>query len=315
MNTLPKSMVLSPEVARALQSGQPVLALESAVITHGLPQPHNLELALALEDVSQKEGAVPATIALLDGTVRVGLNRDDLNRLAQEAGRADSKARKISRRDFGLALAQKIPGGTTVAGTLIAARAAGIRVFATGGIGGVHRDAPMDVSADLPELGRSPLVVVCAGAKAILDLPGTLEYLETAGVPVIGYQTNEFPAFYSRESGFGVDATVQTPEEVVEIARNQWRMGLEGAILVVVAPPEEAALSAGQVEQEIQQALREAAAQNVRGAAVTPFLLARVGELSHGSSLAANLALLKNNARVGAQIARAFASGSGMPSI
>lgn len=308
-------MVLAPEVARALQSGQPVLALESAVITHGLPQPHNLELALALEHVSRQEGVVPATIALLDGKVRVGLSREELEHLAQEAGRISSQARKISRRDFGLALAQKVPGGTTVAGTLIAARAAGIRVFATGGIGGVHRDTPFDISADLPELGRSPLVVVCAGAKAILDLPATLEYLETSGVPVIGYQTSEFPAFYSRESGLRVDAMVQTPQEVVEIAWEQWRMGLEGAVLVVVPPPAEAALPAGQVDQEIRQALLEAAQQNVRGAAVTPFLLARVGELSHGSSLQANLALLKNNARIGAQIAKAFSSGKGMPSV
>jgi pseudouridylate synthase len=315
MNIFPKSMSFAPEVAAALQSGQPVLALESAVITHGLPRPHNLELALALEQVSRLEGVVPATIALLDGKVRVGLSRQELEHLAQSAGEISSPARKISRRDFGLALAQKVPGGTTVAGTLIAARAAGIRVFATGGIGGVHRDNPVDVSADLPELGRSPLVVVCAGAKAILDLPATLEYLETSGVPVIGYQTAEFPAFYSRESGLRVDATVQTPQDVVDIAQEQWRMGLEGAILVVVPPPMEAALPAGQVEQEIRQALLEAAQQNIRGTAVTPFLLARVGELSHGSSLQANLALLKNNARIGAQIAKAFASGKGMLSI
>ena len=314
MTILQKSIALSPAVAAAFRLGQPVLALESAVITHGLPQPHNLELALALEAVALSEGVTPATIALLNGKVRIGLEREELEHLARMAGSAESGIRKVSRRDFGLVLAQKTMGGTTVAGTLIAAREAGIQVFATGGIGGVHRDAPFDISADLPELGRSPLVVVCAGAKAILDLPATLEYLETCGVPVLGYQTGEFPAFYSRESGLPVDGVVQTPQEVVQIARAQWGMGLAGAVLVVVPPPSEAALPASQVEDEIRQALKDASTQNIRGSAVTPFLLARVNELSHGQSMQANLALLQNNARIGAQIARAFALERGLPS-
>jgi pseudouridine-5'-phosphate glycosidase len=218
------------------------------------------------------------------------------------------EARKISRRDFGLALARGESGGTTVAGTLIVVRAAGIRVFTTGGIGGVHRDAPTDVSADLPELGRTPLVVVCSGAKAILDLPATLEYLETTGVPVVGYRTSEFPAFYSRESGLPVDATADTPEEVARIARAQWDLGIESAVLVAVPPPIDDALPAGQVEGAIQKALEEARRDGIRGAKVTPYLLARVKELSAGASLKANLALLRNNARVGAQIAVALSS-------
>ena len=306
METLPKAVVLSRPVADALRIGAPVLALESAVITHGLPRPNNLELARSLEDLASSEGVVPATIAILDRHVHVGLTAQELERLAEDP----SSARKISRRDFGIALASGNSGGTTVAGTLIAARSAGIRVFATGGIGGVHRDAPFDISADLPELGRSPLVVVCAGAKAILDLPATLEYLETSGVPVIGFGTQEFPAFYSRESGLPVDVMVQTAEEVAEIARAQWDMGITSAILVVVPPPAETALPADEVEKSIQSALEEARNQNIRGAAVTPFLLARVNALSHGSSMVANLAFLENNARIGARIAKALA-GSG----
>ena len=286
-----------------MQLGLPVLALESAVITHGLPRPDNLQLAQSLEEEARACGATPATIAILDGKIHVGLEPAELERLATIAS-----ARKISRRDFGLALARRESGGTTVAGTLIAARAAGIRVFATGGIGGVHRDAPTDVSADLPELGRTPLVVVCSGAKAILDLPATLEYLETAGVPVLGYGTSEFPAFYSRESGLPVDVRVDTPQEVARIARAQWELGIESAVLVGVPPPVEDAIPAGQIEGAIQKALEEARKEGIRGAKVTPFLLSRVKELSAGTSLKANLALLRNNARVGAQIAVALSS-------
>ena len=198
-NKLPPHTVFHPDVARAIQNNLPVVAFESAVITHGLPRPENLQLALNLEEEIRSQGVVPATIAVLDGKIHIGLTATQLERLASESG-----ARKISRRDFGIAIAHKECGGTTVCGTLIAARSAGIQVFATGGIGGVHRESTFDISADLLELGRSPLVVVCAGAKAILDLPNTLEYLETCGVPVIGYQTEEFPAFYSRESGLPV---------------------------------------------------------------------------------------------------------------
>lgn len=300
-NRLPSFFVVHPEVARALRDRLPVVALESAVITHGLPRPKNLDLARRVESVVREEMAVPATIALLDGRVHLGLSGAEVERLANADG-----ARKISRRDFGIALARAEAGGTTVAGTLIAARQAGIRVFATGGIGGVHRNAPFDVSADLPELGRSPLVVVCAGAKAILDLPATLEVLETMGVAVIGYQTDELPAFYSRSSGLPVPVRVETPQEVAEIARAHWSLGIESALLVVQPPPEEVALPAVEIECSINDALEEARENKISGAAVTPFLLSRVSGLSGGASLRANLALLENNARLAARIAAAL---------
>jgi pseudouridine-5'-phosphate glycosidase len=298
---LPSSLVLGYEVARAVRAGLPLVALESAVITHGLPRPENLQLAQALEQAVRDQRVTPATVGLLDGKVHVGLTTQQLDRLANQDG-----ARKISRRDFGIALSRKENGGTTVASTLFAARAAGIRVFATGGIGGVHRNAPFDVSADLPELGRSPLVVVCAGAKAILDLPATMEVLETLGVAILGYGTDEFPAFYSRESGLPVNVRVDSPEEVARIARAQWELGLESALLVVQPPPEEVALPAEQVEGLIQRALEEADQHKISGAAVTPFLLDRVNQLSGGASLQANLALLRNNARLAAEIATAI---------
>ena len=296
--SLPPHFVLKKEITQAIIDGRPVVALESAVVTHGLPRPQNLELARHMEQEIRSLGAIPATIALLDGRVHIGLESDELDRLAYE-----EHTRKISRRDFGIAIARRECGGTTVCGTLIAARAAGIRVFATGGIGGVHRDAPFDISADLPELGRSPLVVVCAGAKAILDLPNTLEYLETAGVPVIGYRTERFPAFYSLDSGLPVNLNAATPAEIAQVARAHWDTGLESAVLVGNPPPAESAIPAEEVEAVIQQALSEAKSQGIRGAATTPFLLARVSQLSHGASLQANLALLRNNARLAAQIA------------
>jgi pseudouridine-5'-phosphate glycosidase len=291
--------VIHPEVARAINAGYPVVALESAVITHGLPRPENLELAISLEEEIRAQGVAPATIAILDGKIHIGLTPSQLERLAAEPG-----ARKISRRDFGIAISREECGGTTVCGTLIAASSVGIQVFATGGIGGVHRGSNFDISADLPELARSPLVVVCAGAKAILDLPNTLEYLETCGVPVIGYQTDEFPAFYSRESGLAVNFTAQTPADIAAVARAQWALGLRNAVLVGNPPPMENALPADQVEKVIDQALSAANEQGIRGAAVTPFLLERVNQLSHGASMKTNLALLRNNARLAAQIAR-----------
>jgi pseudouridine-5'-phosphate glycosidase len=299
MQPLPSSFVLGAEAAHALRASLPVVALESAVITHGLPRPDNLLLAQALEQEIREQGATPATIGLLDGKVHVGLSPQDMNRLANEDG-----ARKISRRDFGLALARAENGGTTVAGTLIAARAARIQVFATGGIGGVHRGSAFDVSADLPELGRSPLVVVCAGAKSILDLPATLEVLETMGVPVIGYGTDTFPAFYSASSGLPVTVRADNPQEIANMARAHWQMGLDSALLVVQPPPETAALPRETMDAVIAQALREAEEQGITGAGVTPFLLDRVSHLSGGASLQANLALLRANARLAAQIAR-----------
>lgn len=296
-----EKIVLSPAVQKALEAKTPLVALETAVVTHGLPYPVNVQLAHALEQEVQEQGATPATIGVLRGAVYVGVSAEALESLVQE-----SAVRKISARDFGIALARGESGGTTVAGTLVVARRVGIRVFATGGIGGVHRHAPFDVSADLIELGRSPLVVVCAGAKAILDLPATREVLETHGVPVVGYQTDEFPAFYSRESGLPVDVRADSPEEVAKIAQTHWQMGNSSAVLVVVPPPVEAALPREQVERWIEQAVQEANQRGIHGAGVTPFLLARMAELSGGTSLQANLALLRQNARVGAQIAGAL---------
>lgn len=302
---IPSSFLLSNEVTQAIKLNLPVVALESAVITHGLPYPENVNLATGMEDVVRSNGSIPATIALLEGKIHVGLSQADLEHLA-----AESRVRKISRRDIGIALARRESGGTTVAGTLIVAKSMGFKVFATGGIGGVHRNAPFDISADLPELGRSPLIVVCAGAKAILDLPNTLEYLETMGVPVIGYQTDEFPAFYSRKSGLKVNASVSSPEEVARIACSHWELGLESAILVCVPPPEGDALPKAEIDKVIDQAVQDADRQKIRGAALTPFLLNRVNQLTHGASLRANLSLLRNNAAVAAQIAYQLAAKS-----
>jgi pseudouridine-5'-phosphate glycosidase len=317
--SLPSFLSLSREVAQALSADVPVVALESTVITHGLPYPENLQLAQNMERTVREHGATPATIAILDGKVYIGLNTTQLERLAQ--GKA---TRKISVRDFAPAIVQKAIGGTTVAGTLAAAHAAGLRVFATGGIGGVHRQSvgtehpagtdhpaagknqPIDISTDLTQLARTPLVVVCAGAKAILDLPATLEMLETLGVPVLGYQTDEFPAFYSRLSGLPVSARAETPLEIAKIAQTHWQMGFNSAVLVANPPPVEHALSPDAVDGAIQQALDEAQARGLRGQGVTPFLLMRVSELTGGDSLRANLALLLNNARLAAQIACAL---------
>ncbi len=300
---LPDPFVLSSEVLRARALDLPIVALESTVITHGLPYPDNLELAQEMEEEVRGQGSVPATIAVLDGKICVGLNSTQINRLAVEKGML-----KISTRDYAAAIAQGRSGGTTVAGTMYAAQRAGIRVFATGGIGGVHRNAPFDVSADLALLSKIPMLVVCAGAKAILDLPATLERLETLGVPVLGFQTREFPAFYSRSSGLKVGARVDTPEAAAQVAHSHWDLGFESAVLLAVPPPQETALSREQVEGYIELALMEMGDQ-VSGQQVTPYLLKRVSELSHGASLRVNLALLKNNARVAAQAARYLVHG------
>jgi pseudouridine-5'-phosphate glycosidase len=295
---------LTPEVFDALQTRRPIVALESTVITHGLPWPQNLELARRMEATVRAGGACPATIAILKGEVKVGLSDAELEYLAQAKG-----VMKVSRRDYPVALAQKCDGATTVAGTMIAAHWAGIRIFATGGIGGVHRrlDAAaasdLDVSADLPELARTPVVVVCAGAKAILDLPATLEWLETHGVPVIGYGTDEFPAFYSRESGLKLEARADTPQQAAAIVQAMWEMDFTGGLLVCVPVPEQAARPRAYMERAIGQALNDAAAAGLRGKDLTPYLLGRVAELTQGESLAANLALLENNAQVAAKIA------------
>jgi pseudouridine-5'-phosphate glycosidase len=291
-------------VRQALGQGKPVVALESTVIAHGLPYPANVEVARAMEDAISAEGATPATIALLDGQIVIGLNAEEIERLASE-----DSVMKASRRDLGVALAAKKTAATTVAGTLACAALVSISVFATGGIGGVHRGAAQtfDISADLPELARSPLVTVCAGAKAILDLPLTLEYLETQGVLVIGYGTDELPAFYSRESGLRVPHSCDTPEEVARIAAAQWRSGLGGGLLVTCPIPKEHALPRESIDKQIAIALAEAEAQGVGGPATTPFLLARLAQLTGGESVVANRALLLNNANQAARFAKALA--------
>jgi pseudouridylate synthase len=295
-----------PEVADALNRAQAVVALESTLISHGFPQPENLDVARAIEDSVREAGAVPATIAILGGQIKVGLTSDELDFLAMATG-----VQKCSRRDLPLVTARGDNGGTTVAATMFIAHRAGIRVFATGGIGGVHRGHPFDVSADLIELGRTPIIVVCAGAKAILDLPLTLETLETQGVPVIGFKTSELPAFYSRQSGLLVDLRVDTPEDVVDIARSRDALALPAGILVTVPVPTEAEWSAQEAEQVISRALAEAKDEGITGKAVTPFLLAWVRDLSGEQSKRANIALLLNNASVAAQIAQAATKDQG----
>ncbi len=303
---LPKFFSFTPEVLRARTSGRALVALESTVITHGLPFPENLKLGQDMERQIVEGGAQPATVAVHDGRVCIGLQPEQMAWLAETQG-----LRKISVRDFGPAIAQAASGGTTVAGTIYAARMAGLRVMATGGIGGVHRFPANDISTDLGQLAQIPMVVVCAGAKAILDLPGTLEYLETQGVPVLGYQTDQFPAFYSRDSGLPVPVRVDSPAEVAACAQAHWEMGMTSALLVTVPPPEDVALPNEDVEGAIAQAVREAEESNVRGQAATPFLLERVSQLTGGRSLQANLGLLLNNARVASQIAAAMASPAG----
>lgn len=304
MKELTSSIKLNPAVRQALETNQPLVSLESTVITHGLPYPQNLALARDMEAEVTSNKAVPATIAVLKGVVHVGLTSDELDMLAMS-----EEMVKVSSRDFAPAILHKRSGGTTVAGTLLIARAVGLQVFATGGIGGVHRGSQIDVSTDLTMLGQTPLVVVCAGAKAILDLPATLEKLETLGVPVVGYQTDEFPAFYSRTSGLPVSTRADSPEEVAAIARLHWKIGMNSAVLVVQPPPEDAAMQGQDVEDAIREALEESERKNIRGQAVTPFLLKQVSELTHGSSLQANLALLLNNARLAAQVAK-FLTGA-----
>jgi pseudouridine-5'-phosphate glycosidase len=292
-------VVINPEVEQALNKSRPVVALESTVITHGLPYPENEKLARDLEAEIRQKGCIPATIAILDGVIHVGLTQTQLERLAQA-----EKMLKISARDISVAVAYKKSGGTTVAGSLAIAQRVGIKVFATGGIGGVHRNAPFDVSADLGELAKANLVVVCAGAKAILDIAATLEVLETNGVTVVGYQTNEFPAFYSISSGIRVSTRADSAKEVAVIARTQRDLGLAGSILVAVPPPSEVAVDPSLIEEAIPSALEEATKMDIHGQGVTPFLLRRVSELTGGISLKANLALLQNNARVAAEIAQ-----------
>jgi pseudouridine-5'-phosphate glycosidase len=289
------------EVQTNLAAGLPVVALESTLIAHGLPYPENLETAQALESTVRERGATPATIAILDGVLRVGLDAKELVYLARQPG-----VHKVSRRDIPIVVARREDGATTVAATMAIAAMAGIQVLATGGIGGVHRDHPFDVSADLPELAQTPLVVVCSGAKAILDLPLTLEWLETHGVPVLGYGTDTFPAFFVRSSGLPVDARIDTPREVATVYRAKRELGLAGGVLVGVPVPLSEAAPAIEMESAIQVALEDAASEGIVGREVTPYLLARIAELTAGRSMQANIALLRNNAAVAAEIAVAL---------
>jgi len=296
------AIILSEKVKSALAKNEPVVALESTLITHGLPQPTNFETAEAMEQEVINGGSIPATICMLSGKFHVGIDNSQLHALA------DSKNTvKISRKDISFALAKGIDGGTTVSGTMEVAYAAGIRVFATGGIGGVHRGNPADKSADLPTLAQIPMIVVCSGAKSILDIPATKENLETNGVPVLGYKTAELPAFYSVHSGIMADYKVDSEEEIIAIAKEQWKFGLHSAILVTVPLPESAEIPADEVNTAIEKALAEADHSGIHGPAITPFLLEKVSEITAGRSMAANLALLKNNAYVAGKIAKALA--------
>lgn len=300
---------IHPEVASALQQRRPVVALESTIISHGMPWPQNVETALRVEAAVREQGAVPATVAVLGGRLKAGLSRSEIEGL----GQAGTAAHKVSRRDLPFVIADGATGATTVAATMVVAALAGIRVFATGGIGGVHRGAEtsFDISADLQELARTPVAVVCAGAKAMLDLPLTLQYLETRGVPVVGYGTDELPAFYSRRSGLAVDRRLDTPEAIARVLQAQWQAGLRGGMVIAnpIAPEHEIARET--VDRWIAQALAEAQAQGVAGAGVTPFLLARVAELSGGASLVANIELVLSNARLAARVAAAWSALGG----
>jgi len=294
--------IASHEISRAIRSSFAIVALESTVITHGLPRPQNMELARDMENTVHDEGAVPATIGVLNGKIHVGMSDAELEELAH----ADQPL-KISTRDFASAVVKAGNGGTTVAGTMFAAQHVGIKVFATGGIGGVHRESRFDISTDLQALATIPMVVVCAGAKAILDLPATMEYLETMAVPVVGYLTEDLPAFYSRESGFKVSVKVETVDEIVKLAGAHWDMGMKSAILVTNPVPAGDEIPKPEMDKWIDQASQEAKKQEKRGQELTPFLLQRINELSGGRSLRANLSLLLNNARLAAQIAKSMA--------
>ena len=297
---------VNPEVAAALAEGKPVVALESTIISHGMPYPQNVETALNVEKIIRENGAVPATIAVIGGRLKAGLSAEEIEYFGKK-GKAIAKA---SRRDLAVLCARGEDGATTVTTTMIIAHMAGIKFFATGGIGGVHRGAEttMDISADLEELGQTPVMVVCAGAKSILDLGLTLEYLETKGVPVLGYGTDELPAFYTRKSGFGVDYRIDTPEELAAAFKAQNEMELGGGMLVTNPIPEEYAMPLETINAAIEQAVSECNAQGIHGKETTPFLLARVSELTGGDSLASNIRLVYNTAKVAAQTAVAYSN-------
>ena len=300
---LSKWMDISEEIQNSIKENGPVVALESTIISHGMPFPQNLETALEVESIIRKEGAIPATIAVVEGRIKIGLSNLELEQFAQ-----GTKTVKVSSRDLPLAISQKQDGGTTVAATMICARMAGISVFVTGGIGGVHRgsEKTMDISGDLMELARTNVAVVCAGIKSILDIPRTLEYLETQGVPVIGYRTDEFPAFYTTTSGYSVQSRINTAEEIARCMKVKWELGLEGGMVIANPVLREDAMDEEVIEEAITKSLKEASEKGIDGKAVTPFLLERISQLTDGESLKTNIALVCNNALVGAKIASAY---------
>ena len=299
-----KYLEISPEVKAALELGRPVVALESTIISHGMPYPQNVETALKVEEIIRSEGAIPATIAIIGGKLKAGLSKDEIEHL----GKKGLEVTKASRRDLPVLVARGEDGATTVTTTMIIAAMAGIKIFATGGIGGVHRGAEttMDISADLEELAQTGVLVVCAGAKSILDLGLTLEYLETKGVPVIGYGTEELPAFYTRQSGFKVDYRIDTPAELAKAFKAQNDLGFPGGMLVTNPIPEEYAMPLDTINAAIDQAIAECEAKGIHGKETTPFLLARVAELTGGNSLASNIQLVYNNAAVAAETAKEY---------
>ena len=301
--TADNRMDYSEEVRDAFTDGKPIVALESTIMTHGMPFPQNLETAFSVESIIREESVVPATIAILKGRIKIGLEHEELKELAE-----DSKAIKVSRRDLASALVRQQNGGTTVSGTMICAHKAGIRVFVTGGIGGVHRDfeQTLDVSADLEELSRTQVAVVCAGVKSILDIPRTLEYLETKGVPVLGFGCDEFPAFYTPFSGIKAPLRMNLPEETARCMKTHWDLGLGGGLLIANPLFEEKALDPDLLQQVVEESLKSAEDQKISGKDITPFVLEQIVQKTGGASLEANIALIQNNARVGAGIARAY---------
>ena len=300
---LGKWMDISEEIQNSIKENGPVVALESTIISHGMPFPQNLETALEVERIIRKEGAIPATIAVVEGRIKIGLSNLELEQFAQ-----GTKTVKVSSRDLPLAISQKQDGGTTVAATMICARMAGISIFVTGGIGGVHRgsEKTMDISGDLMELARTNVAVVCAGIKSILDIPRTLEYLETQGVPVIGYRTDEFPAFYTTTSGYSVQSRINTAEEIARCMKVKWELGLEGGMVIANPVLREDAMDEEVIEEAITKSLKEASEKGIDGKAVTPFLLERISQLTDRESLKTNIALVFNNALLGAKIASAY---------
>ena len=300
---LGKWMDISEEIQNSIKGNGPVVALESTIISHGMPFPQNLETALEVERIIRKEGAIPATIAVVEGRIKIGLSNLELEHFAQ-----GTKTVKVSSRDLPLAISQKQDGGTTVAATMICARMAGISIFVTGGIGGVHRgsEKTLDISGDLMELARTNVAVVCAGIKSILDIPRTLEYLETQGVPVIGYRTDEFPAFYTTTSGYSVQSRINTAEEIARCMKVKWELGLEGGMVIANPVLREDAMDEEVIEEAITKSLKEASEKGIDGKAVTPFLLERISQLTDGESLKTNIALVFNNALLGAKIASAY---------